>query len=336
MDKDFARLLSLKDTMTPWALRAVATLGVPDLLADGELGVAELARRTGVVPDALHRVLRLLTARGVFTEPAPGVYASTSLSRLLESGQRPMSLHPWLDLDGAIGRGDRACVHILEALRTGLPVYERVYGRPVWEDLAADPALTASFDTAMAARATALAPAVATGYDWPSARHVLDAGGGTGTVLAELLRTHPHLRGTLLDRAPAVTAARADWGTTDAGRRCAFTTGSFFDALPPGADTALLVGVLHDWADEHAVVLLRRCAEAVGAWGRVLVVEHVRGDTASREDAGLLELDVLLMLVYGGRERSVADFRELGAGAGLRLGGVTEVRGGLSVLELLP
>ncbi|MHA7959095.1 methyltransferase [Streptomyces sp. L500] len=334
MDENFARLLSLKDTMTPWALRAVVTLGVPDLLADGELGVAELARRTGVVPDALHRVLRLLTARGVFTEPAPGVFAPTSLSRLLESGQRCMSLHPWLDLDGAIGRGDRACVHILEALRTGLPVYERAYGRPVWEDLAADPALTASFDTAMASRATALAPAVATGYDWPSARHVLDAGGGTGTVLAELLRTHSHLRGTLLDRAPAVTAARDSWGATAEGRRCAFTPGSFFDALPPGADVILLVSVIHDWADEHAVAILRRCAEALPPDGRVLIAEHVRDDDAGAT-AGLLELDLLMLLVYGGRERNLPDFRELGERAGLRLGGVTEVGGGLSLLELL-
>ncbi|MEU1780116.1 methyltransferase [Streptomyces abikoensis] len=331
MNDDFARLLSLKDTMTPWALRAVATLGVPDLLSDGELGVAELARRTGVVPDALHRVLRLLTARGVFTEPTPGVFAPTTLSRLLESDHRPMSLRPWLDLDGAIGRGDRACVHILEALRTGLPVYERVYGRPVWEDLASDPALTASFDAAMATRATALAPAVATAYDWPSAHHVLDVGGGTGTVLAELLRTHPHLQGTLLDRAPAVTAARTSWGATAEGRRCAFTPGSFFDALPRGADVILLVNVVHDWADEHAVAILRRCAEALPPDGRVLLAEHVRDG-----DPGLLELDLLMLLIYGGRERDAADFRELGERAGLRLGGVAEVGGGLSVLELVP
>lgn len=332
VNEDFARLLSLKDTMTPWALRAVATLGVPDLLADGELGVAELARRTGVVPDALCRVLRLLTARGVFTEPTADVFGPTSLSRLLESGGRPMSLRPWLDLDGAIGRGDRACVHILEALRTGRPVYERVYGRPVWEDLAADPALTASFDTAMAARAAALAPAVAAGYDWSAARHVLDAGGGTGTVLAEVLRAHPHLRGTLLDRAPAVTAARAGWGGTAEGRRCAFTAGSFFDALPPGADVILLANVVHDWPDEHAEVLLRRCAEALPPGGHVLIAEHLRGaDTG----AGLLELDLLMLLVYGGRERDADEFRELGERAGLRLESTAGAVGGLSLLEFL-
>ncbi|MCC3777543.1 methyltransferase [Streptomyces sp. UNOB3_S3] len=334
VDEAFARLLSLKDTMTPWALRAVATLGVPDLLADGELGVAELARRAGVVPDALHRVLRLLTARGVFTEPTPGVFGPTSLSRLLESGGRPMSMGPWLDLEGAIGRGDRACVHILEALRTGRPVYERVYGRPVWEDLAADPALTASFDAAMAARAAALAPAVATGYGWPAARHVLDAGGGTGTVLAEVLRSHPHLRGTLLDRAPAVATARTTWGDTPEGRRCAFTPGSFFDALPAGADVILLANVVHDWPDEHAAVLLRRCAEALPPGGRVLIAEHLReGDGGA--GAGLLELDLLMLLVYGGRERDADEFRELGERAGLRLEGAAEAGGGLSLLEFL-
>ncbi|MFV8132846.1 methyltransferase [Streptomyces syringium] len=328
-DSAFARLLALKDTMTPWALRAVVTLGVPDLLAGGELGIDELARRTGTVPDALHRALRLLTARGVFSEARPGVFGPTELSLLLESGH-PMSLRPWLDLDGAIGRGDRACVHVLEALRTGGPVYERAYGRPVWDDLAADPALAGSFDAAMERRAAALAPAVAAASGRPE--HVLDVGGGTGTVLAAVLRAHPGARGTLLDRAPAVTAARAAWGDTEAGRRCAFVTGSFFDALPPGADMALLVNVLHDWADEHAEAILRRCAEAVGAGGRVVVVEGVR-DAGGH---GLLELDLLLMLVYGGRERGLDEFRELGERAGLELLATEPAGEGLSSLTFSP
>ncbi|MEV4433841.1 methyltransferase [Streptomyces sp. NPDC049585] len=331
-DNPFERLLALKDTMTPWALRAVVTLKVPDLLADGPLGVPELAARTGTAPDALHRALRLLAARGVFTEPEPALFAPTGLSRLLESGH-PMSLRPWLDLDGAIGRGDRSCVHMVEALRTGSPVHERAYGRGVWDDLAADPALAASFDEAMHHRAAMLAPALAAAYDWRTVHHVLDAGGGTGAILAELLRSHDHLRGTLLDRATAVAAARAAWGDTAEGRRCTFVEGSFFDALPAGADVILLVNVLHDWPDEHATALLRRCREALPPGGRLLVAEHVRDATA---DAGLLELDLLLLLVYGGRERTLDDFRAVASPAGLELTEVTRTKAGVSLLAHSP
>ncbi len=330
-DSAFARLLALKDTMTPWALRAVVTLGVPDLLADGEADVAELARRTGTVPEALHRALRLLAAHGVLAAPRPGVYGPTDLSRLLESGH-PMSLRPWLDLDGAVARGDRACVHVLEALRTGRPVHERAYGRPVWDDLAADPGLAASFDAAMERRAAALAPTVVAAFDWSSVRHVLDVGGGTGAVLAAVLRARPALRGTLFDRAATVAAARAAWGATPEGRRCAFVGGSFFDALPRTADAALLVNVVHDWPDEHAEVVLRRCAEAVGAGGRVLVVEYARPDDSAASPSGPLELDLLLALVYGGRLRRPDELGALADRAGLESTDVSAVTDGLILM----
>ncbi|MGX2993258.1 methyltransferase [Streptomyces sp. JNUCC 64] len=324
----FARLLALKDTMTPWALRAVVTLGVPDLLADGAVGVDVLADRTGTVPDALHRVLRLLARRGVLTEPAPGAFGPTGLSRLLQSGH-PMSMRPWLDLDGGVAHGDRACVHLLDALRTGGPVHALAHGRPVWEDLAAHPERAAAFDAAMAQRSSWIAADVATGFDWSAVRHVVDVGGGTGTVLAEVLRAHPSLTGTLLDREPTVAAGRRAWGDTEPGRRCAFTGGSFFDPLP-GADVCLLVNVVHDWPDEHAAAILRRCAEAVGPGGRVLIVESLLDDTAG--SAGPAELDLVMMLVYGGRERGTEQFRALAGRAGLVLGPVSRTARGLALM----
>lgn len=330
-DDPFSRLLRLKDTMTPWALRAVVTLGVPDLVAAGEKGVGELAERSGTVPDALHRVLRLLARRGVFTEPAPGVFGPTDLSRLLQS-DHPRSMRPWLDLEGPVARGDRTCVHILDALHTGRPVHERAYGRTVWEDLAARPALGAAFDAAMAQRASWIAGDVARGFDWSRVRHVMDVGGGTGVVLAEVLRVHPGLKGTLLDRAPTVAAGHGSWGATEAGQRCTFSSGSFFDTLPTDADACLLVNVLHDWADEHAVAVLRRCAEAVGPQGRVVIVENLVEEGERHGDAGLAELDLVMLLVYGGRERRLEEIARLAGKAGLRVGEVSTTPRGPSVV----
>ncbi|WP_175408877.1 methyltransferase [Streptomyces sp. TRM64462] len=331
-DDAFVRLLRLKDTMTPWALRAAVTLGVPDLVADGEKDVSELAERSGTVPGALGRVLRLLARRGVFTEPAPGVFGPTGLSRLLQ-GDHPRSMRPWLDLEGPVARGDRTCVHILEALRTGGPVHERAYGRPVWDDLAARPELGAAFDAAMAQRASWIAGDVAAGFDWSAVRHVMDVGGGTGVVLAEVLRARPGLKGTLFDRAPTVAAGHGAWGASDAGQRCTFSSGSFFDTLPSGADACLLVNVLHDWADEHALTVLRRCAEAVGPQGRVLIAEHLVEEGAGGPGAaGLAELDLVMMLVYGGRERRLDELAELAGRAGLRVGEVSVTPRGLSLV----
>jgi hypothetical protein len=315
-----ARLWDLADLFTPMAVRVAATLRLAEHVAAGVATVPELAERAGADADALGRLLDHLVTVGVFARDGDGTLALTGLGGQLRADGA------WLDIGGAIGRADLCALHLLDAVRDGQPAYPRTYGRPIWDDYAADPALAESFDALMGSRVHAEAPGIVAGYDWGSLGHVVDVGGGNGTLLAAILAAHPHVRGTLVDLPGAAEAARA--ALPDG---CEVVAGSFFDPLPPGADAYVLSGVLQDWDDEHALAILRRCAEA---GGRVLVIEE--GLDAGEEDSlTRTGMDLRMLAFNGGRERALGDFERLAADAGLRVGGVHRVTRHRSVIELL-
>src|SRR6202050_1464050 len=196
----------LMDLVTPMALRVAGTRRLAGLMPDDGTGdgaaISDLAERAGADPEALARMLRHLVAHGVFAEPRPGRFAANQTAAMLRTGQ-PGAV--WLDLDGFGGRMDLAFTGLLHTVRTGEPAWEQVFGHPFWAYLDANPAISASFDATMAVDAGSAA--VADGYDWTTVRHVADVGGGTGTLIAEVLRRHPRLRGTLAELPE--TAARA-------------------------------------------------------------------------------------------------------------------------------
>jgi 2,7-dihydroxy-5-methyl-1-naphthoate 7-O-methyltransferase len=265
-----------------------------------------------------------------------GVLARDGTDRvsLTELGEQLLDRHPgraraWLDITGAVGRGDLSAFHLLDVVRTGRPGYPLAYGREYWEDIAADAALSESLDALMGSRLRFEAPEIAAGYEWRELEHIVDVGGGNGTLLAAILAAHPALRGTLVELAGPAAAARrllADAGVAD---RCEVVEGSFFDALPAGADAYLLSGVLHNWDDDHAIAILRRCAEAAGATGRVLALEHPDGAGEART-----EMDLRMLVYVGGRERSLGELEQLAARAGLDLGSVHPVSRYRAVIEL--
>jgi hypothetical protein len=149
------QLQPLMDLTTPWALRVVATLRIPDLIASGVTELAALAERSSADAETLARVLRFLVARGVFEEPEPGSFTLTPTGRLLEEKE---GVRAWLDQGGFGGRMDRAWPALLETVRTGKPGYAEVFGLPVWEDLEANPAMAESFNALMAAQSEDLWP----------------------------------------------------------------------------------------------------------------------------------------------------------------------------------
>jgi hypothetical protein len=214
---------------------------------------------------------------------------------------------------------DMSTYGLLEAVRTGGAVWEKLHGLSFWDDKTADPGLSRCFDAVNANNSIMFGPAIAQGYDWSTVQHIVDVGGGTGRALATILSVHPHLRGTLVDLpGPAADAALVLEEANVVGR-CVVVPQSFFDALPSGGDVYLLANTVNDWSDEDSARILRRCAEAAGPGRRVLVAERVATDEADEAERGLASrVDLFVLLLFGGRVRSEEEFRRLGATAGLR------------------
>ncbi|GII86209.1 methyltransferase [Sphaerisporangium siamense] len=308
-------LAPMADLATPMAVRVAASLGLADLMAGAAVPVEELARRAGADADALGRLLRHLVCRGVFTEPEPGAFAVNAPAALLASGH-PSGMRARLDLDGFGGRMDLAFTGLLHTVRTGRPAWETVFGAPFWRHLAENPAMSESFDAVMASGADYVADA-AGAYDWSGARHVVDVGGGTGALLAEVLSAHAGIRATLVDLPGTVERARRHLAARGLGTRCAFAGQSFFDPLPAGGDVYVIRRVLHDWSDDEAVRILRRCADAAGRHGRVVVIESPGG--SGDDPAPHAEMNLRMLVLSGGRERTVDDYTALTTASALHL-----------------
>ena len=326
-----ARLDRLVDLATPFGVRTVVTLRVPDQIAAGIRQLDELAKVCEVDRSALARLLRYLVHKGVFEEVAPEVFALTDVGELLcdrTGGGRGA----YLDMDSLGTRTDLALIGLPHAIRTGEPSYATVHGRDYWADLDARPAMRAYFDDLMLSQQLFTAPEVAALYPWHEVGSVTDVGGGSGGLLAELLVAHPHLHGTLVDRPePVATAARrfADRGVAD---RAEGVVGDFFSPLPAGADVYVVSRALTDWSDAHADTILRRCAAAAGATGRVLVVEVLPTEPYVPY---LSPYDLTMLVSVGGRERGVDDHVALAAEADLVLRNTYTGTGGLTLLEFV-
>jgi O-methyltransferase domain len=310
-DGTAARLWSMAGLGTPMAIRVAATLRVADHIVAGRRSVGELARACDADEDALARLLRYLAARGVFACDQQGRYSLTPLGDPLRE-DHPAHVRAWFDIDG-LGWGELSLVELLHSVRTGEAAFTKRYGRPYWEDMLASPVRTASFNAQVGHDVAARAPGVVNGYDWASLGHVIDVGGGDGSLLAAILTANPTLKGTVVDLAEATDAARATFTRAAVDDRASTVTGSFFDPLPSGADAYLLSIVLHDWPDDQATAILRRCAEAAGPTGRVLVIESI-GDGEAKHTG----MDLRMLSLYAARERDVAEFTALAANAGLR------------------
>jgi 2,7-dihydroxy-5-methyl-1-naphthoate 7-O-methyltransferase len=325
-------LASLTDMIWPYAVRAAATLRLADLVAPEGTRIEDLATAAGADADALDRLMRYLASRGMFREVSAGTFAPTDAALLL-ADRHPGRLRGWFDMDGLSGRTDRAVAGLLEAVRSGRPAYPTIFGRTYYEDMGADSDLRSSFDAFMAAYST---PAVSTvtGLDWSDVRHVVDVGGASGTILAELLRSHPHLHGTLVDLPEPVAVAAGVFEAAGVARRASTAPGSFFDPLPGGADVYLLSSVLNDWPDAGATAILRRCAEAAAPDGRVLVVERI----VAREDdpREVSQFDLRTFLLVGGRARTLDALSELAHDAGLAVSSARLSSTGLGVIDCRP
>ena len=318
----------MADLATPMAVRVAATLRIADHIAEGLRTAPELAEAVKADADALDRVLRHLVTAGVFTRDGSGRFALTARGDVLHD-EHPDGLRAMWDLESAIGRAELSFVQLLHTVRTGEPAFPAQFGRSFWEDLSGDPTRAASYAAQMGSDVAEWAPLIISAYNWGSLGHVVDVGGGNGTLLIALLNKYPTLRGTLLDlpdTAEAAQKALVEGGFAD---RSEVVAGSFFDPLPPGAGGYLLSAIIHNWDDESAREILRRCSAAAGADGIVFIVEKV----GPEEQTVSTGMDLRMLAWFGGRERGIAELTALAADSGLSVATVHPA-GTLSIVEL--
>jgi 2,7-dihydroxy-5-methyl-1-naphthoate 7-O-methyltransferase len=316
---------SLTDLATPWSIHVIVTLRIAEHVAAGITGILDLAVAAGVHAESLHRVLSHLVSKGLFEEPEPGRVALNEAARgLMDSGA-----HLGFDLEGMGGRMAHAWGTLLTAVRTGKPAYRQVFGRPFWDDLAAHPDIAMKFDELMGPAGHGTPdPEVLVSGEWESVRTVVDVGGGTGSLLAEILRARPSVKGTLVDLPATVARSGEIFQAAGVSERVNTVAQSFFDPLPAGADLYLLKNVLGDWPDREAMAILRRLAEAARPAGRVVVLGGVSPDEGKPPSP-----ELLMMVLVGGRARSLTEFRQMAHEAGLEVQATGRQPSGRFVVE---
>ena len=298
---------TLADLQRPWCVLVAATLRIAQLIDSGITGAADLAAAAGCDGYALRAMLGYLAAEGIFEQPSPGQFALNDAARGL------LDPAAFLDLNGIGGRMAGVWSSLPGYIRTGQPGYHEVFGLPFWEDLAAHPDIAASFDALMGPAGHGTPdPQFEISGGWEQIRTIVDVGGGTGAMLAGILRARPGLRGVLVDLPAAVARAGEAFRAAGVVDRVSTAGQSFFDPLPAGADLYLLKKVLNDWPDRETIDILRRCAEAAGRGGRVVVLGGVAPDDAPP----VLTIEMLLL---GARTSTLAEFRELAGRAGLEV-----------------
>jgi hypothetical protein len=286
---------------------AAAELGIADLLAAGPLSSAELAERADAHTPSMRRLLPALAALGIVAQIEPDRFELTDRGRRLQEdapdSERAlvrMLCGPdmWLSWN-----------ELVPSVRTGERPWERANGMPVFEFYGRNPERAATFGAAMAQHTRDAAPAIVAAVDFSRFRTVMDLGGGEGALMAEILRVHPDIEGVVFDL-PEALPSEAAWRVVP---------GDFFAAVPEGADAYVLKQVLHDWDDERALTILRNCRAAMGPGARVLILDRILEEPVTAGDPYVSLLDMLMLVVTGGRERTEREFRELVAAAGLML-----------------
>lgn len=313
------------------ALRAVAELGIADLLANGPRSSSELAEATSTSQTHLHRVLRALAGCGLFAQDADGRFQLTTATSLLrrthECSLRDAVL--MMTNDAFLEAG----IHLLDALKNGGNAFEGIHGISYFEHLQRTPAASRVFHAGMTNFSNTENAPIAAAYDFSRFSSVVDVGGGYGGFLKEILSCTPGLRGVLYETANVCKDPELLMlaGVLD---RCEIVEGDFFMSVPSGADAYVLKRVLHDWDDDQCRSILRHCRDSVSENGRVLIIDAVVCE--DNEYSLVKGIDLLMLAASDGRERSEQEFASLLTSAGLQLLRVIPTPSLLSILEAAP
>jgi hypothetical protein len=314
------------------AVFVAAKLGIADLLVSGAQDVETLAAATHTDPAALARLMRALASAGVFEQVDGSRFGLAPVGALLRSDLAE-SQRSFVLLTGEWRW--RMWEDLLYSVQTGEPAHDHVYGMEAYAYLNQHSELGDMFHGGLIGTPRAQTSAlVLDAYDFAGIRTLVDIGGGAGDLLAEILRRYVDLHGVLFDLPYSIEVARTYLAARGLAERCTLIAGSFFEEIPARGDLFILRAVVHNWGDAPAISLLKRCREAMTPGSKLLIVDRVISDTAENESPGGSLIDLEMLVVGSGRERTEQEFMALLESAGLQLARIIPTRSTFSILEV--
>ena len=326
--------LATEDQMMQWItskwitkpIYVVSELGIADLMCDGPKNVQVLADETDTHAPTLYRLLRALSSVGIFVETADRTFGLTPLAQcLLSNALRPiarMFLSEW---------HDKAWNGLSHTVRTGEPGFDYTFGQPSFEWFEENPLERSILDQAQGSKAIGFANAVIENYDFSNFESLCDIGGGQGSFLLHLLANYPDAMGYVADLPEAVVSTEREIAKTNLSDRCKAIPYDFHKEAPPICDAYFLVNVLHDWNDEISIRILKNIAGSMNTNSKLWIIEYILEPGPGFSVAKLLDLEVLVM--GGGRERIIDEYKALLGAAGLELSRTISTKTGPTMME---
>jgi hypothetical protein len=313
------------------SLAVAARLGIADLLENGPLTNDEIAAATKTHADSLLRLLRMLAGFGVFRRQEDGRFANSALSETLRTSH-PMSMRYFCILSGE--EYDRAWDGLLHAVRTGESGFAHIFRGSIYDYMDRNPAAAEVYDRAMEDLSRAAGALLAREVDFSAVRRIVDVGGGSGIMVRQVMKAHPHVAGVVLDRDEVCRRAEGASVGAEFGGRLTFQPGDFFADVPRGADLYLLKNVLHNWNEESCLRILGAVQAAMkGSKARLLVIEPLVEPDDTSPRLLVNALFQIVMCEQGTRERTKGEMRAMLAAAGFAVVSTKALPTGHTVVE---
>lgn len=327
-----ALLEMIQGSMITQAIYTAAKLGIADTLGDTPKTAGEIAQKVGADPDATYRLLRLLASYSIFAEQNDGRFKLTPMAEALRS-DAPMTMRGMALLMGHPMHWEDWS-HLMDTVRTGEPSMPRLRGMSAFEYLAANPEYAEVFNNAFGGLSDLETEPIMAAYDFSRFGTIVDVAGGYGGLLAAILKRVSNSRGVLFDDRAAADGGGTIIEQAGVADRCSIKGGSIFGSIPSGADAYILKHILHDWPEPKAVDILKNIRAAMNPDSTLLVMEYVV-TAGNGQDISKL-VDLWLLLLVGGKERTGAQYGELLEKAGFRLDRVVKTASPLSIMEARP
>jgi hypothetical protein len=300
-------------------LHAAAQSSIADALSDDARSVNELAETLSLDVHALDRFLRMMVVLGLLVQEEYRVFRLSAVGQLLRA-DHPNSMRNRILYIGAISYPTASAA--LHSIQTGKPAFDHIFGRSFFDHLAEQPMLGGLFNGLMKQGILGRVSGILNAYDFSCARHIVDIGGGNGTLLSSILAQAPSSTGTIFDTVGVIAEAGSCLAGTEVGQRIGLVDGDLFrGTYPRGADLYLLSNIIHDWNDEQAETILRNCVLAMQRDSSLLLIEELMPEMVS-DSSKTIANDYSMLLLTGGKERTEAQYRSILDKSGLMVASI--------------